>query len=154
MKRIPIITKDNPDNDYGEMTCQDNTNATTITTKDVPVDVADFLTGEVNGVTFDGINSALLVAKAGKYRVSLTGSAKAAVAAKDFTFGVGIGSSLNAKAQVRRHFVDNTTDRPFAWSGVLSLAAADALTVMVANNTDTENVTILDASLALNRIGD
>jgi len=133
----------------GEMYIDGNTNVTTISAVDTWTDVADFVAGKLNQVTF--ASNKLTVLETGTYDVEWNLSSQAAVANKTFEFCVTVETTQQDKTVIARRYSSADVGAS-SGGGYIDLNAGDEVFLQVQNLTDATNITVTQANLRLHKI--
>lgn len=144
---------------YGEIKAESNATATTITTAStdfsnkVQVTIFDTNGSSDTNATPDHTTDDITVNAAGVYRVTVTASISGSASDKISlaAFKNNGATQITARGTMTLDASGNT--QSVTCSGLASLAATDTVELWIQNETDTDNVTVEDVSLTVERVG-
>ena len=113
---------------------------------------ADTVVGELSGVTFQN-DQELLIATAGKYIVTYSLALTVAGAGKHVESAIGLEGVALEPGRTHVNPQNANVTHALAGVAVLDLAAAEKVSVMVTNETDTSVITVEHVNLAVVQIG-
>jgi len=137
---------------YGEMFIADNANPISIGVVGAFTRVEDYVAGETNGFTFDGVGDHLEDEVNGLYKADYSISFIDANN-RQYLSSLAINDLNQSKCQSGRKIAASNDRGNMGSSCLLRLVGGDKVTVIIANLDSTDNPTIEDSNLNLVRIG-
>ena len=141
---------------YGEISVQDNSTETTISTAGTAVQVTIFDTnGENNGTTPDHTNDHITIDTAGRYLLMCSATVNSiAGAASKFTISIQKNNGTTELVHVERNVGGGGTESGvIAMQCIKDLAASDTIEIWIENQTNTQNYLVEDIIFSLTMLG-
>lgn len=113
---------------------------------------SDITAGELRGTTFQN-DQELLIGQAGRYHVTYAVSGEVAGTGKHIETGIGIDGTVTAAGRIHVHAANPNAEHAMGGTAILDLAAAEKVSVMIANNDDTAAITVQHVLLTIVQIG-